>query len=331
MQLCSEQGAASYIESMEIRPFGKLGKISCLTLGGGGTGQVWGRTSRDEAIATVKDAVEAGITFLDVAPAYGKGEAELVIGAAFNGRLPDGVRLSTKCMLGNPPREEVLPRLERSLDQSLARTKLRMIDLFFLHGQIVPDTMAGRGTPRTLFVEAVRPALEQLVAKGRIGAWGISGIGVPTAILDTINEDPPPAAVQAVANLLDSVGAMRLFDEPARPREIIAAARRRGIAVMGIRAVQAGALADAFDRELPEDHPEMVDYRRAAPFRVLAKEVGESAAALAHRYALSVPGVATVVLGVKNRIELRECLEAAERGPLDSALIARIDAAVGRH
>jgi aryl-alcohol dehydrogenase-like predicted oxidoreductase len=74
----------------------------------------------------------------------------------------------------------------------------------------------------------------------------------------------------------------------------------------------------------------MVDYRRAAPFRTLAKEIGESAAALAHRYALSIPGVATVVLGVKNRAELRECLAAAERGPLAPDLIARIDAGVNR-
>jgi len=54
---------------MEKRAFGKLGKISCLTLGGGGIGQVWGATSRDEAIATLREAVEAGITFLDVAQA----------------------------------------------------------------------------------------------------------------------------------------------------------------------------------------------------------------------------------------------------------------------
>src|SRR6202008_3002386 len=102
---------------MQQRPFGKLGEISCLTLGGGGTGQVWGPTSRNEAIATVREAVQSGINFLDVAPAYGRGEAEMVIGAAFDGRLPDGVRLSTKCMLGNPPREEVQSRLEQSLDQ----------------------------------------------------------------------------------------------------------------------------------------------------------------------------------------------------------------------
>jgi aryl-alcohol dehydrogenase-like predicted oxidoreductase len=98
----------------------------------------------------------------------------------------------------------------------------------------------------------------------------------------------------------------------------------------GIRAVQAGALTDALDRGLPETHPEVVDYRRAAPFRALAREVGESAAALAHRYAFSMPGVATIILGVKNRVELRECVAAAERGPLAPGLIARIDATAGR-
>jgi aryl-alcohol dehydrogenase-like predicted oxidoreductase len=108
---------------LEKRAFGKLGEVSCLTLGGGGIGQVWGPTSHDEAVANVIEAVNAGITFLDLAPAYGRGEAELVVGAAFNDRLPDGVRVSTKCMLGNPPRHEIMSRFERSLDQSLARTK----------------------------------------------------------------------------------------------------------------------------------------------------------------------------------------------------------------
>ena len=97
---------------------------------------------------------------------------------------------------------------------------------------------------------------------------------------------------------------------------------------MGIRAVQAGALTDAIDRDLPEDDPESVDFGRAAPFRELAREAGESAASLAHRYALSMEGIATVILGVKNRAELAECLEAEAKGPLDAELMARIDAAV---
>jgi aryl-alcohol dehydrogenase-like predicted oxidoreductase len=123
---------------------------------------------------------------------------------------------------------------------------------------------------------------------------------------------------------------MKTFPEPARPREIIAAANRRGVAIMGIRAVQAGALTDAIDRDLPADHPEMRDFQRAAPFRALARELGLSPALLAHRYALSMPGVATVILGVKDRVELRECLDAEAEGPLPKDLVDRIDRAVGR-
>lgn len=97
---------------------------------------------------------------------------------------------------------------------------------------------------------------------------------------------------------------------------------------MGIRAVQAGALTDAFDRDLPDSHPDMADFHRAAPFRAIASELGVGAAHLAHRYALSIEGVDTLVLGVKNREELRDCLAAEAAGPLDAALTARIDGAV---
>jgi len=312
---------------MEQRQFGALGSISALALGGGGIGQVWGTTSRDESIATVREAVELGITFLDMAPSYGDGEAESVVGEAFRGRLPEGVRLSTKQLLGNPPAEEVRGLLERSLEQSRARLRVDFVDLFVLHGQIVPDGSRYRGTSRSLFTETVRPEFERLVASGRVGAWGITGVGLPDSIIETLREDPAPGAVQCIANLLDSPGSMQRFAEDARPREIIAAATMRGVGVMGIRAVQAGALTETLDRELAADHPEMIDYTRAAAFRALAKELGESAASLAHRYALSMPGVSTVVLGVKNRVELRECVAAEAKGPLSPEVIARIDKA----
>ena len=313
---------------MQKREFGILGPVSALTIGGGGIGQVWGPTTREESVATVIEAVESGIDFLDVAPGYGNGEAELVIGEAFGGRLPQGVRVSTKCRLGSPDPGEVAGILERSLDESLERMGLESVDLFFLHNMIVPDEKADvyQGTPRSLFIEAVRPAFEDLRRRGRIGAWGITGIGVPDPVIKTLREDPPPAAVQAIANLLDSPGALKRFDEPARPRDIIAAATERGVGVMGIRAVQAGALTDAFDRELPADHADMADYVRSGPFRELASELGEPPASLAHRYALTMAGVSTVVLGVKNRQELRECIEAEAKGTLPQELVALIDA-----
>ena len=313
---------------MEQRRFGNLGQVSALTLGGGGTGQVWGPTSQQEAVATVKAAVDWGITFLDAAPTYGDGKAEDVIGEAFGGKLPDGVRVSTKCRLGNPRPEDVLARLRTSLDDSLARMKLERVDLFFLHNMIVAD--GDDGTSRTLFVDAVIPAFEILMKESRIGAWGITGIGVPDAILETIESDPPPQAIQAITNLLDSAGALQRFEGPAKPREIAASAHRRGVGIMGIRAVQAGALTSEFDRQLSEGHPDMADYRRAEPFRELCNELGESPAAVAHRYALSMDEIATIVLGVKNRAELLECVEAESKGRLAPEVMARIDGTVAR-
>ncbi len=318
---------------MERRRFGPLGTVSALTLGGGGTGQVWGATTRDEAIATTREAVDAGIDFLDVAPGYGNGEAERVVGETFGGRLPAGVRISTKCRLNLMPAGEVFPTFEQSLTASLERLRLERVDLFILHNQIVTDEESASGTtgtPLSLFDAAVRPAFERLVADGRIGAWGITGIGSPGAVIEVLRSASPPAAVQCVTNLLDSPGSMQRFEGDPRPRAIIATAAEAGVGVMGIRAVQAGALTDAFDRALPDDHPDMRDYLRAAPFRALAAELAVTPALLAHRYALTMSGVSTVVLGVKNREELRECLAAADLGPLVAEVVARIDAVRAR-
>ena len=318
---------------MEQRTFGSLGyDVSALTLGGGGIGQVWGPTTREESVATTREAIELGINLLDVAPSYGDGEAERVVGEAFGGRLPDGVRVSTKCRVNAPPAAGVAELLRSSLTESLARLRLERVDVFIVHNMLVADADADRyaGTPLTLFEEAVRPALEGLVSEGLAGAWGITGIGVPDAVIAALRSGTPPGVVQCIANLLDSAGAIRRFEGSLRPREVIAAAGEQGVGVMGIRAVQAGALTDAIDRELPEGHGDALDFDRAAPFRDVAREVGESPAALAHRYALSMPGVSTVVLGVKNREELRECVDAEARGPLDAELMSRIDAAVGR-
>jgi len=312
---------------MQTRRLGHLWPVSALTIGGGGIGQVWGSTTRDESVATLREAVDAGISLIDVAPTYGDGEAERVVGEAFHGQLPEGVRVLTKYEVGDTNGSEVAARLERSLDESLERMRLDFVDLFVLHGSIVPTIEEGGViyTPLQLYRDAVRPAYERLVKAGRIGAWGTTAVEVPTAVLEALADDPAPAVVQAITNFLDSPGDMKFSTEPARPRDIIAAAAGRGAGVMGIRVVQAGALTDRIDRELADDHPAMVDYRRAAPFRELAAELGESPASLAHRYALSMDNVDTVVLGVKNRTELTECLQAADRGPLPPDVMQQIE------
>lgn len=320
---------------MKTRQLGTLWPVSVLTLGGGGLGQLWGPTSREEAVATARAAVDAGITLIDLAPMYGRGEAEAVIGEAFGGKLPDGVRITTKCQLGNPGEGEVMPKFEKHLFRSLKALKMEQVDLFFLHSNIAPDdyTYAQNDDVRDLFVTPwsvyladVIPAMEDLKARGLIGDWGITGTGLPKSIMDALRHEPKPAVVQAVANLMDSAGDMRRYIEPPEPRNIIRTAKAHDVGVMGIRAVATGALTAELDRPLPTDDETYKDFQKAAPWRTLCAELGEDPALLAHRYALSMDGVDTVILGVKNREELNGIVAAEAKGPLDAEVRARIDA-----
>lgn len=317
---------------MKTAKLGLLGDVSRLTLGGGGIGMVWGPTSRDEAGATLRAAVEAGIDLIDTAPMYGACEA--IVGETFGGRLPSGVRITTKHQLGTPPRGEAAARLEASLDATLAAMRLDRVDLMFLHSNIAADGYAyAHGDARrdefstvwSTYADEVVPAFQRLRAQGRIGAWGITGIGVPAAVLDAVAHDPKPDVIQVIANLMDSAGGIRRFAEPARPRTILAAAKARGIGTMGIRAVQAGALTRAIDRPLSPNHPDARDYARAAGFRALCDSWGEDPAVIAHRYALGMDGVDTLVLGVKNRDELGQALAAEAAGPLPAEQLDLIE------
>ncbi|HEX8968823.1 MAG TPA: aldo/keto reductase [Chloroflexota bacterium] len=315
--------------------------MSALSLGGGGIGGTWGPRTRQESVATVREAVDAGITLIDVAPAYGNGEAEMVIGEAFGGRLPPHVRVVSKCalfarwstvrqrLIETPLTPDLLAAMvERSVSESLARLNLERLDVLLLHDPIVltNDDPGEPGIERGLVGEYVRPIFEGLVARGRVGAWGLSGTGTASAVLEVLGEDPPPSVVQIEANVLRSRFATGSSERTPATPELIAAANRRGVGVMGIRPTQSGALTDAFDR--PVNAAAALDFRQAEPFRGVARGLGVPPARLAHRYALSIPGVSTVTLGVKNRDELREALAAEAEGPLDPSLVARIDAAV---
>lgn len=316
---------------MRTATLGPLGGVSRLTLGGG-IGQIWGEVTHDEALATIHAAVDAGITLIDCAPTYRN--AETFIGEAFGGRPPSGVRFTTKCQLGSPDPADVAATLEASLTASLAALRLPRVDVFFLHSNIHVDgfTYAHGDAAKDRFSTAfpiyeneVVPTMEKLKADGRIGAWGITGIGVPTAVLAALDHTPRPDVIQVIANLMDSPGALKRYAEPARPREIAAAAKARGLGVMGIRAVQAGALTAAVDRELSPNSPDRADFERAAPFRALSARWGQDPAYVAHRYALSLPDFDTLVLGVKNRAELAMCVAAEADGPYSAAEMAEID------
>ncbi len=313
---------------MQTRSFGRYGNVSALTLGGGGIGAVWGAVERDEAVATVRAALDGGITHFDVAPSYGPGEAELVLGEALGGQVPDGVRITTKVAHFEAEPEEIERTIEASLRASMERLRVDHIDLLLFHTQISPGVPAPPLIGIDTFRAAVRPAFERLRESGAIGGWGLTAVGHPRELRALLAEDPRPSGVQCVANALDLSGDMWVFGADEQPDNagVIDAAVAAGVPVIGIRAVAAGSLTDALDRPVEPDHPAARDFAAAAGFRRLAAERGEPAAVLAHRYALSLPGVATVVLGVKNRAELAQCLAAEQAGPLDEESLRAIEA-----
>lgn len=320
---------------MKSNILGSFGTVSRLTLGGGGIGQVWGEASEDDAVATLRRAVDEGIDLIDAAPGYKI--CEKMIGRAFGGRLPDGVRVTTKFGLGTVPDEAVYPRLRASLLSSLGDMKLERVDMMLLHTELRQDdfhypapqhgdnrTDDARSTSLTSYRAAVRPAFARLMEEGLIGNWGVTGINQAGAMIDALSSGPMPAAVQEIANLLDSPGEMNGTGLKPRPREVMAAAHAVGVGVMGVRAVQAGALTRALDRA--DNSPTSQDFARAASFRTLCQGWGEDPALVAYRYALGIEGVDTLVLGVKNVAELDQALDAERRGPLEAEQRAAIEA-----
>jgi aryl-alcohol dehydrogenase-like predicted oxidoreductase len=322
---------------MKKQEFGSIFEVSRLTLGGGGIGQVWGPTSREEAIATVRAAHDAGVNLFDMAPLYGNGEAETVMGLAFANGYPDDVRVTTKCMLGNRKPADIESRLTTSLDQSLERLRRDRVDVYILHGYVIPDGWSDSIQPKLMpqiavqwstYLDHVVPVFEKLKNSGRIGAWGVTAASTQVTNLQILAAETQPDVVQCIANLLDSPGNMAITSEQPDPRAVIREANKRSIGVMGIRAVAAGSLTSKIDREVTENSPDQKDFERAAPFRELAAEIGIAPAVLAHQYALTMAGVDTVVLGVKDRVELEQCLAAESALDLDTTLIGRIEGAV---
>ena len=61
-------------------------------------GWMWGGTDEAESIAAIRAAIDAGVTLIDTAPAYGLGRSEEIVGKAIAGRR-DAVVLATKCGL----------------------------------------------------------------------------------------------------------------------------------------------------------------------------------------------------------------------------------------
>ena len=266
---------------MKQRKFKPFGNISSLSLGGGGIGNVWGQTTRSERVSTVSLAIESGINHLDMAPMYGKGEAERVVREAFKELDHSAINLTTKCRLGTVTDSEVYNRLNNSLCRSLETMGVEKVNLFLLHSQLIEDDYqlpffnehrATNATTLSCYYNAVIPAFEMLKKEGKIDHWGI-GLGQEEALIKAINHEYPPEAMQCAVNILNSIGAIGYISESSDPNRVLSECQKKDIPILAIRAVQAGALTSGMDREPHPsgmDKADFIDFERALPFRNLA-------------------------------------------------------------
>lgn len=314
---------------MQQRTLGKTGlAVSVLTLGGGGIGMVWGPTTDEECIETVKAAVASGVNLLDLAPVYGKGKSEEIVGQAWRD-LPTKPLIATKVFVMPDERKDLAGAVQRSIEGSLKRLGLSHVDVFQLHNQIEPQEPIAprRLTLREVVgVGGVLEAMQRLKDTGVVKALGCTGI----ARHDVVRElfaDGRLDTVQLVTNILCSEGEMGARgDAPYRDHlEMVRLAQAAGLGVFGIRPYAAGSLTTAIDRALPTDHPVVRDFALAQQhLGFLATETSASLSVAAMRYTLSLPGVSTVVTGAKNRKELAEAIAAVAAGPLSAATMDRI-------
>ena len=81
---------------MKTKTLGTAGDVSAIGLGAMGMSALYGPADRDESIATVHAALDAGVTLIDTGDFYGMGHNELLIAEAVKGRKREDYQLSVK-------------------------------------------------------------------------------------------------------------------------------------------------------------------------------------------------------------------------------------------
>ncbi|HET7065772.1 MAG TPA: aldo/keto reductase, partial [Rudaea sp.] len=158
-------------------------------------GWMWGGTDERDSIATIRAALDQGITLIDTAPAYGFGTSEEIVGKALdNAGLRSQAIVATKVGLewrdGKMYRNATRARIMREIDESLRRLRTDYIDIYQVHW---PDPLVP--------VEETADAMRTLYDQGKIRAIGVSNFSV--AQIKRFREVAPLHVLQPPYNLFE--------------------------------------------------------------------------------------------------------------------------------
>jgi aryl-alcohol dehydrogenase-like predicted oxidoreductase len=317
---------------MEYRKLGGSGlMVPALSLGTGTFGgtneffEKWGRIQVEEATGMVDLSLAHGLNFFDTSDIYSDGAAEEILGQALKGRRNEAI-ISSKAMFptGPGPNDMGTSRyhLIRACEASLKRLGTDHIDLYFMHGF---DAL----TP----VEETLRALDDLISSGKISYIGVSNYSGWHLMKSLAASEKYGLArfvvYQGYYSLLS-----RHYEWELMPLGI-----DQGVGLMVYSPLGWGRLTGKMRRGEKGSGriasggaaggPSISDdflYGVIDALDAVAKRTGKTVPQVAINWLLQRPSVANVVIGARNREQLRDNLGAIG-WTLGSEDIAELDAA----
>lgn len=306
---------------MQTRRLGKTGPtVSAIGLGAMGMSDAYGPADRNESIATVHAALEAGVTLIDTGDFYGMGHNEMLLQEALKGSKRDNVVLSVKYGGQRDPKGNFIgfatdpAATKTALAYSLKRLGTDYIDIY----------RPARVSPHVPIEDTIG-AIADLVKEGYVRHIGLSEAGA-----DNIRR---AHAVHPIVDLQIEYAMITRSLE----REILPALRDLGIGVTAYGVLSRGLISESalnggsfsgFRAHSPRFQGENLDKNLilVRALKAIADEKGCTVAQLAIAWVAARGDDIVPLVGARKRERLTESLAAldVELTPSD---FQRIDAA----
>jgi aryl-alcohol dehydrogenase-like predicted oxidoreductase len=290
---------------MKTRPLGKTGlQVPVLSFGASSLGQEFRSVTIEEALRSVRVALDSGFTLIDTSPFYGRGMSEVLLGIALREVPRDQYLLCTK--LGRYDLHHIdfsANRVAESVDVSLHRLGADHLDIILCHDiEFVPMQQ---------IVEETLPALRRIQKAGKVRFVGFSGY--PQKIFRFICDQ---AEVDCVLNYNQYTLQNTRFAE-----ETIPYLKQKQIGIMNAGPFSARLLTNApLPRWLKEPEEVKAAARKAAD---LCAKQGNDIAKLALQFSCANSDIATTVAGSANPENIRNWARWIEE-PIDEQLLREV-------
>jgi len=272
---------------MQTRQLGRTDlHLPVLSFGASSLGQEFRSVQLDEALESVRVALECGLNFIDTSPFYGRGMSEVLLGIALRGVPRDSYKLCTK--LG---RYDVghfdfsAKRVAESVDVSLHRLGTDHFDVMLCHDiEFVPMQQ---------IVDETLPALRKIQQAGKVRYIGFSGY--PQKIFQFICDQ---ADVDCVLSYNQYTLQNTRFADESVPY-----LKSKGVGIMNAGPFSARLLTNApLPWWLKEPESVKAAARAAA---ALCTQHGVDIAKLAVQFSCAHPDITTTVAGSANPVNIR--------------------------